>query len=72
MIRASGVPVLASLNHPNIGAIYDFQEEGDTQFLVMELTRSRKLREATIRLKPDSTNAEPNSEHEPRTEHAEA
>ena len=35
--------VLASLNHPNIGAIYDFQEAGDVQFLVMELVEGETL-----------------------------
>src|SRR6185503_10096204 len=35
--------VLASLNHPNIGAIYDFQEAGDAQFLVMELVEGETL-----------------------------
>jgi serine/threonine-protein kinase len=35
--------VLASLNHPNIGAIYDFHEAGDTQFLVMELVEGETL-----------------------------
>src|ERR1043166_6881879 len=28
--------VLASLNHPNIAAIYDLQESGGVQFLVLE------------------------------------
>jgi hypothetical protein len=35
--------VLAALNHPNIGAIYDFQEAGHTQFLVMELVEGENL-----------------------------
>jgi eukaryotic-like serine/threonine-protein kinase len=35
--------VLASLNHPNIGAIYDFQEAGELQFLVMELVEGETL-----------------------------
>src|SRR5688572_739148 len=38
--------VLAALNHPNIGAIYDFQEADDTQFLVMELSRAKRWRTA--------------------------
>src|SRR5215831_10333378 len=29
--------VLASLNHPNIAAIYDLEEANDTRFLVLEL-----------------------------------
>ncbi len=35
--------VLAALNHPNIGAIYDFQEADDRQFLVMELVEGETL-----------------------------
>jgi eukaryotic-like serine/threonine-protein kinase len=30
---------LAALNHPNIAAIYDLQDAGDTSFLVLELAR---------------------------------
>ena len=29
--------VLASLNHPNVGAIYDLQKHGNTNFLILEL-----------------------------------
>ena len=32
--------VLASLNHPNIGAIYGLEKSGDTRALVLELIRS--------------------------------
>src|SRR5215475_7815886 len=35
--------VLASLNHPNIAGIYDFQHSGDAQFLVMELVEGETL-----------------------------
>jgi serine/threonine protein kinase len=35
--------VLASLNHTNIGAIYDLQAEGDTRFLVLELVKGETL-----------------------------
>jgi serine/threonine protein kinase len=35
--------VLASLNHPNIAAIYDFQHTGETRFLVMELVEGETL-----------------------------
>ena len=35
--------VLASLSHPNIGAIYDLHAEGDTQFLVLELVEGETL-----------------------------
>jgi serine/threonine protein kinase len=35
--------VLASLNHPNIAAIYDFAEVGSSQFLVMELVEGENL-----------------------------
>ena len=33
--------VLASLNHPNIAAIYGVEESGGRKFLVMELVRRR-------------------------------
>src|SRR5262249_61985535 len=35
--------VLASLNHPNIAAIYDLQEATDTRFLVLELVEGETL-----------------------------
>ena len=35
--------LLASLNHPNIGAIYDFAREGDVHFLVLELAEGEDL-----------------------------
>src|SRR5262247_569510 len=35
--------VLASLNHPNIAAIYDLQEANDTRFLVLELVEGDTL-----------------------------
>src|SRR6476659_6254543 len=35
--------VLASLNHPNIAAIYDLQEANDTRFLVLELVEGETL-----------------------------
>jgi serine/threonine-protein kinase len=37
--------VLASLNHPNIGAIYDLQEASGTSFLVLELVEGETLAE---------------------------
>ena len=37
--------VLASLNHPNIAAIYDLQESNDTRFLVLELVEGETLAE---------------------------
>jgi hypothetical protein len=37
--------VLASLNHPNIAAIYDFQELDGVRFLVLELLEGETLRE---------------------------
>src|SRR5262244_3773306 len=37
--------VLASLNHPNIAAIYDLQEVNDTRFLVLELVEGETLAE---------------------------
>src|SRR5262249_34255610 len=41
--------VLASLNHPNIGAIYDLEETGETRFLVLELVEGETLAERTQR-----------------------
>ena len=35
----------ANLTHPNIVAIYDWGEEGDTYFIVMELIDGRTLRD---------------------------
>jgi eukaryotic-like serine/threonine-protein kinase len=35
--------LLASLNHPNIGAIYGFEESRDTRFLVLELVEGETL-----------------------------
>ena len=35
--------VLASLNHPNIAAIYGLEEVGGVSFLVLELVESRSL-----------------------------
>ncbi len=35
--------VLASLNHPNISAIYQVEQDGDTHFLVMELAEGEDL-----------------------------
>ena len=35
--------VLASLNHPNVGAIYGLEESGDVQALVMELVEGETL-----------------------------
>src|SRR5215813_10549162 len=37
--------VLASLNHPNIAAIYDLEEAGETRFLVLELVEGETLAE---------------------------
>jgi len=36
--------VLASLNHPNIAAIYGLEESGDVRALVMELVEAPRLR----------------------------
>jgi eukaryotic-like serine/threonine-protein kinase len=41
--------VLASLNHPNIGSIYDLQKAGDSQFLVLELVEGETLAQRTER-----------------------
>src|SRR5919201_6636899 len=37
--------VLASLNHPNIAAIYDVQEAKESRFLVLELVEGETLAE---------------------------
>src|SRR6266699_1433796 len=37
--------VLASLNHPNIAAIYDLQQANETSFLVLELVEGETLAE---------------------------
>ena len=37
--------LLASLNHPNIAAIHGLEEEGGTQFLVLELVEGQTLAE---------------------------
>ena len=34
---------LAGLNHPNIATVHDFEQEGDTHFLVMELIEGQTL-----------------------------
>jgi serine/threonine protein kinase/Tol biopolymer transport system component len=41
--------VLASLNHPNIGAIYDLQEADGFRFLVLELVEGETLAERIAR-----------------------
>ncbi len=41
--------LLASLNHPNIAAIYDLQEAKDRHFLVLELVEGETLAESIAR-----------------------
>src|SRR5262244_4508836 len=41
--------VLASLNHPNIGAIYDLDEVDGARFLVLELVEGETLAERVAR-----------------------
>src|SRR5215510_10344891 len=41
--------VLASLNHPNIAAIFDLQEANDTRFLVLELVEGETLADRIVR-----------------------
>src|SRR6516164_11131696 len=41
--------VLASLNHPNIAAIYDLQEAEGSRFLVMEFVEGETLEERVRR-----------------------
>src|ERR1700716_1549771 len=37
-------PAVARLNHPNIVQVYDFGEEGDIAYLVMEFIRGNELK----------------------------
>src|SRR5262249_13788402 len=41
--------LLASLNHPNIGAIYDLAESDGTKFFVLELVPGETLADAAAR-----------------------
>src|SRR5262249_27489777 len=41
--------ILASLNHPNIGAIYDLEEVNGSRFLVLELVEGETLAERIAR-----------------------
>jgi serine/threonine protein kinase len=41
--------VLASLSHPNIAAIYDLQEAGETRFLILELVEGETLADRIAR-----------------------
>jgi eukaryotic-like serine/threonine-protein kinase len=41
--------IVAALNHPNIGTIYDIQEQNGTRFLVLELVEGETLAERTAR-----------------------
>ncbi|HEX2798929.1 MAG TPA: serine/threonine-protein kinase, partial [Thermoanaerobaculia bacterium] len=41
--------VLASLNHPNIAAIYSFEEIGGVRFLVLELVSGETLKQRIVR-----------------------
>jgi serine/threonine-protein kinase len=41
--------VLASLNHPNIAAIYDLSKSGETRFLVLELVEGETLADRIAR-----------------------
>lgn len=36
--------LLSRLNHPNIAALYEFERDGEAQFLVMELVHGESLR----------------------------
>jgi len=44
--------LLASLNHPNIAAIYGLEQSGSTHYLVMELVPGETLRERTLGERP--------------------
>ncbi len=43
---------VARLNHPNIVQVYDFGEEGDTAYLVMELIDGKELKSALTTARP--------------------
>src|SRR4029078_11563172 len=47
---------LARLNHPNIAAIYDYDRDGDQDFLVMELVSGPTLSDAIARRRDVSRN----------------
>jgi eukaryotic-like serine/threonine-protein kinase len=47
--------VLASLNHPNIAAIYGFEESGGVRALVMELVQGSTLAERMVGARGAST-----------------
>ena len=49
--------VLASLNHPHIGAIYGLEDADGIQALVLELIEGETLAEYMVRLKADTTGA---------------
>lgn len=40
---------VARLNHPNIVQVFDFAEEGDVAYIVMEMVRGRELRPSSTR-----------------------
>jgi tetratricopeptide (TPR) repeat protein len=44
--------LLAQLNHPNIAALYEFDEDGDTRFLVLEYVPGETLAERIRRGRP--------------------
>jgi len=44
--------LLAQLNHPNIAALYEFDEDGDTRFLVLEYVPGETLAERLRRGRP--------------------
>jgi serine/threonine-protein kinase len=44
--------MLASLNHPNIAAIYGLEQSGDTHYLVMELVPGETLRDKVLGGRP--------------------
>ncbi len=47
--------VLASLNHPNIAAIYGLEEAGDTRALVLELVEDQRWRIGSSEAQSPST-----------------
>jgi len=51
--------VLAALNHPNIAAIYGFEDSGATHALVMEFVEGQSLDQVLWHSKPRSTGARP-------------
>ncbi len=58
--------VLAALNHPNIAAIYGFEDSGPTHALVMELVEGQSLDRLMSSAKPQTSAARPSAASAPQ------